>query len=355
MKKLLPDTIERISDFEAESPLAVRGYALEKDYFVLAAIRLINALPADPDFRFVFCGGTCLAKAYGILERMSEDVDFKIVLNTTSSRLGRAALRRKLSALVKKVMAAIEDGGFGANSVVRRSLDDNRYTALDITYESAFTKPASLRSHLLIELNYVPVCDPPETRKVGLLLDKLISGAYQSSVLIECVSLREALAEKLVSFPRRLALQLQKSSATASLDDVAGWDKSLVRHLYDVYQIVGGSSVIAANAPELARMVSNTIVQDAVEFAPQHPKFCAAPLRQMQDALVWAAGSKALQRQYDGFVADMVYGAPAQTPSFRQALDTFSNTLQAALASIHPATIIQAIESALILKQQEPA
>jgi hypothetical protein len=102
-------------------------------------------------------------------------------------------------------------------------------------------------------------------------------------------------------------------------------------------------------------MVSNNIVQDAVEFAPQHPKFCAAPLRQMQDALVWAAGSKALQRQYDGFVADMVYGAPAQTPSFRQALDTFSNTLQAALASIHPATIIQAIESALILKQQEPA
>jgi hypothetical protein len=252
-------------------------------------------------------------------------------------------------------MAAMEGGGFGKNAVVRRSLDDNRYSALDITYESAFTKPASLRSHLLIELNYTPLCELPETRKVGLLLDKLISGAYQSSVLIECVSLREALAEKLVSFPRRLALQLQKSSASASLDFVAGWDKSLVRQLYDVHQIVESRSVVGLNGPELTRIVLNTIVQDAIEFERQHPKFCVAPLAQIQNALAWAAGSEVLQTQYDDFVADMVYGMPAQTPSFRQALDAFSNTLQAALASVNPATIIQAIETALILKKQEPA
>ncbi|MDL2356269.1 MAG: nucleotidyl transferase AbiEii/AbiGii toxin family protein [Pseudomonadota bacterium] len=45
-------------------------------------------------FRWVFCGGTCLAKAYGILERMSEDVDFKVVTNEAGAVLGTAALRR---------------------------------------------------------------------------------------------------------------------------------------------------------------------------------------------------------------------------------------------------------------------
>lgn len=79
MKKLSQQIIEKISDFEIESDVSLPGFALEKDYFVLEAITLIQGLPPSPDFRLVFCGGTCLSKAYGILHRMSEDVDFKIV------------------------------------------------------------------------------------------------------------------------------------------------------------------------------------------------------------------------------------------------------------------------------------
>lgn len=63
MKKLPLQTIEKITDFEAESELSLPSFAIEKDYFVFEVIRIINSLPDSQDFRLVFCGGKCLAKA----------------------------------------------------------------------------------------------------------------------------------------------------------------------------------------------------------------------------------------------------------------------------------------------------
>jgi len=87
VKKLPPEIIEKILDFDAESDLSLPAFAIEKDHFVLAAITLIQMFPVSPDFRFVFCGGTCLAKAYGILHRMSEDVDFKLVPTAAAAQI----------------------------------------------------------------------------------------------------------------------------------------------------------------------------------------------------------------------------------------------------------------------------
>ncbi|MEE4149858.1 nucleotidyl transferase AbiEii/AbiGii toxin family protein [Pseudomonas viridiflava] len=36
----------------------------------------------DVATRMVFAGGTCLSKAYGLIERMSEDIDIKVVLES---------------------------------------------------------------------------------------------------------------------------------------------------------------------------------------------------------------------------------------------------------------------------------
>ena len=335
MKNLPQQIIEKISDFEIESDLALPGFALEKDYFVFEAITLIQGLPPSPDFRLVFCGGTCLSKAYGILHRMSEDVDFKIVPSELSAKLPKSALRRKLSTFVKNVLAKLEEGGFDKNSITRRSLDSNSYTGLDIEYESAFSKPSSLRPHLLLELNLSTLRTPTEKHRVGPLLEKLTTGAYQSPIEMECVGLHEALAEKLVSFPRRLALQLQKQNGENNLNGATGWDKALVRHLYDVHQIIqhglSGSELESAN---LTSLVSSVIVNDGIEFKNQHPQFYTTPLAELNDALCWAKDSLALKNQYEAFVSDMVYSEPANTPSFDESIDVFTRILQSTLGLI---------------------
>lgn len=130
MKTISKATATLISDFSAETELSLPAYALEKDYHVLDAIKIVSAMPPSAYFSLVFCGGTCLSKAYGILERMSEDVDFKVVPNEAGRTLGTAALRREMSAYVKSIMATLETECFGKDSVVRRSRDDNKYSAL---------------------------------------------------------------------------------------------------------------------------------------------------------------------------------------------------------------------------------
>jgi hypothetical protein len=349
VKKLPNEIVEKISDFEAESDLSLPGFALEKDYFVLDVIALIKALPPSPDFRFVFCGGTCLAKAYGILHRMSEDVDFKLVPTEATFQLTKAALRRKLSEFVKTVITALEADGFEKNSITRRSQDSNSYTEIDIEYESAFSKPASLRPHLLLELNHSNLRAQTESLQVGLLLDKLSFGSYTSPIEIECISLGEALAEKLVSFPRRLALHLQKNTTVKTLDSASGWDKALVRHLYDVHQIIQSDPAVISDSENLARIVSSVIVHDAIEFENQHPQFYLTPLVQLNDALIRAGESESLKNQYQAFVADMVYASPTDTPSFEEALHIFSRTLQTSLALIKAEDIAKSLAPAIQL------
>jgi hypothetical protein len=72
-----------------------------------------------------------------------------------------------------------------------------------MSYESAFEKPEALRSHLLIELNYTPVAAPIGKMPIGLLLDKLAMGDYANPFDVDCIGLPEALAEKLICYPKR--------------------------------------------------------------------------------------------------------------------------------------------------------
>ncbi|MDI9332530.1 MAG: hypothetical protein QM527_14730 [Alphaproteobacteria bacterium] len=65
----------------------------------------------------------------------------------------------------------------------------------------------------------------------------------------------------------------------------------------------------------------------------------------------WANGSSELKTQYDAFVADMVYGPPASTPSFGEALVIFSRTLRITLAKIKPENIANEMARSLSLEE----
>jgi predicted nucleotidyltransferase component of viral defense system len=346
MKTIPRELVGKLEEFEVENGL-LPSHSLEKDFHVVDVLRVIVAIPADRYFRLVFCGGTCLAKAYGILERMSEDVDFKIVPTQAGAKLGNAARRRELSNYVKSVAVAIEAGGFGEGSVTRRSRDSNRYTALDITFEPVFPKPESLRPHVLVELNYTTLAGPTEIRKAGALYDRLLTGSYKNSMDVECVSLREVLAEKLISFPRRLAMQRAKNPEHPELTAEAGWDRALVRHLYDLERISAHHPEAAAEMADLSRMVGLVIEKDALDFANQHPAFIVAPRQELLSALEWAQSSTELRNQYDSFVADMVYADPATIPSYEAVLGNVRLTIEETLSRIDCASISASVMTQL--------
>ena len=64
---------------------------LEKDVLITQVLGLLQNFNWD-EFSIVFCGGTSLSKGYRLIDRMSEDIDFKIVvppcLTRSQSRKG---------------------------------------------------------------------------------------------------------------------------------------------------------------------------------------------------------------------------------------------------------------------------
>jgi hypothetical protein len=102
----LPADLRPVVDFFGLPNTAV----VAKDFHVVRAIRALVALDAAP-FALIFGGGTALARAYKLVQRMSEDVDFKMVLRTPPP-LSRSALQRQLALLRERVSAALVAAGF---------------------------------------------------------------------------------------------------------------------------------------------------------------------------------------------------------------------------------------------------
>jgi len=98
---------------------------------------------------------------------MSEDVDYKLVPTPETMVLSNGKRRAALGDFAKAAIDALQAGRFGQGSVERRSRNANAYTRLDVSYESAFPKPAALRGHLLVEFNHSPLRLEPDKRLVA--------------------------------------------------------------------------------------------------------------------------------------------------------------------------------------------
>ena len=71
----------------------LREAIIEKDYYVTEALRIIETAAGA---KVIFKGGTSLSKAYGCVERFSEDVDILVL----QQGRGRSALERRTRAAI---------------------------------------------------------------------------------------------------------------------------------------------------------------------------------------------------------------------------------------------------------------
>jgi len=268
---------------------------VEKDWHVIRAMQAISQVAAAP-FRLVFAGGTCLARAHQLVRRMSEDVDFKIVRDGPAPASANK-LRQELGALRDRVTAGLQATGFPidpTDTKQLRSRDANRYTVYQLAAGSTDPADGHLRPTLQIELSFAKLRLPP----VSLAVSSFVSEAYgrpPDIPLIDCASVTETAAEKIVSLTRRTAMELAGLSRAP--------DPTLVRHIYDVHAIREHINQDAAVA--LAREIA---VQDAQEFGNQHPAYRADIAAETHKALDFLKNEPAVRARYADFVAAMVYG-----------------------------------------------
>ncbi len=282
---------------------------IEKDLFITEVLQAV-AIDEDDDFRLIFCGGTCLSKAHGLIERMSEDLDFKVI---APCGLSRSARSRSLSQFKRRLVDRFVHAGFyvPAEEIIAR--DENGYIAMSLRYESRFAPVASLRPSIKIELNARSCLLPVVCLPVRSILEVLMA-APRSAVpcQVNCVSVDETLAEKVLSFLRRTA------EARAGRNR-ADYDDRLVRHLYDVTAIVQSRSGLSSDL--IPQHFVDMVNDDAERYRYQYPEFADDPVAQMRAALDALRDDETVfERDYIQFVDELVFG---DAVSFAKAREVF--------------------------------
>lgn len=320
MKRINEAQRLQVLDVINELELGISEFALEKDYLVtdaLASLATIN----NPDFELIFCGGTCLSKAYGLLDRVSEDVDIKATPKSTAL-LSKSKIRSSMSKLKDDLEIAMNSAGFKSEFIRKEAEDNNNFIEFDIRYYAHFAVSPGMRANLKLEVSYNPLRLAKQDQEITLLFDSLAKMNTGPRFSIPCVDLREALAEKLITFPRRLALSLAKPGEKV--------DKALVRHLYDVHQITEKNpDLLKGDLGLLTNLVAQVIEKDSLDFAKQHGAFVKDPMSEIKKAMQYAKEDPKTKQAYEEFIRVMVYDKNA--PSFEDAFSRFSQALNLVL------------------------
>ena len=317
--------MKTITNLEREQIKAARNEGLtdlhpriiEKDLLLSDVLATIANTDAGA-LKLVFCGGTSLSKGYGVIDRMSEDIDFKIETPLGLSRNGRSKL---LSNLKNNIVASLRESGFEIppEKVVARA--ENNYFRMELEYGSDFSLLDSLRPVIQIDFNANAPLLPTSKQSISSILNGLVQKARGQATAepmctIDCISLEETIAEKVVSFLRRTA------QAQAGRNRGA-YDKRLVRHLYDVHAITAKFPNIELPYERFASLV----ISDGKQFRNQYPEFETepiGPMRMVLDSL--RNNSESFESAYKDFVSKLVFGNPV---SYQQASNAFVSAAEA--------------------------
>lgn len=320
MRALHPERLELIDALVAESALGgITAGLLEKDEHLTDALRALFALQLS-GVSLAFCGGTSLSKAHGLIERMSEDADLKIVL-PADAPLSRTQLRKRLSELKNTVSETLAGIGLVEDKSRARALNENRYFCSEWSYARQYGSIAGLRPHLQIELTARAPVLGTELCQIGSLADQL-AGRRDNTFAVPTVAVAETVAEKVLSFLRRYA---QHRAGLLQHD----WDTALVRHIYDVHCAhVRLPGIVATASQAFAELVAG----DQKEFGGQFPDFAAAALPVLSGALRQAGAHTKIQTEYTQNLLPLIYGRV--TPDFAEAFAGFEAVALALLATL---------------------
>ncbi|HWB93389.1 MAG TPA: nucleotidyl transferase AbiEii/AbiGii toxin family protein [Puia sp.] len=267
---------------------------VEKDWYVVQLIREISSsklLGAQT----IFAGGTALSKAHRLLQRFSEDIDFRLSL-PPDALASRSRQRNLLSAIRDRLYQLIT-ARFSPGAVKWKSRDENKYFAFEIEYPTAMGYSNALRPHLQIEFTVAPLFLPSLLRPVASFIAELTKSGPEVPE-IACIDPVENAADKLSALIWRVPDRVRLPE-----DD----DPDLARHIHDLAALQPYAIVHAA----FRRLAIATIKQDD----DRCERIKGTPLNKKIQLLFEILTTDANYRmEYTRFVHGMSYAASGVPP-----------------------------------------
>lgn len=300
----------------SETPLTEIDPAIfEKDLLIIKTLALLQNFNWD-EFSIVFCGGTSLSKGHRLIRRMSEDIDFKIII---PSSLSRSQSRRKLGKLRNELGQYLQEAGFNLNLDSCPPNNENRHFEFPLGYESQFPPIAALRPEIKLEFTARSPRLPTSELQVNSLLSEVIPQRGEQSISLAILAYEETLVEKVVAFLRRTASWSEEGSSERKRNPE---DERLVRHLYDVHQILKekpntgkGDSLFG-----LRNLFQEIVESDQTQYR-KDKTFSINPIQRLNDALTYLRTNPSeFSAFYEDFVNDLIWDEPV---AFNEASEAF--------------------------------
>jgi hypothetical protein len=206
---------------EVALELGIDPAFVEKDWYVVQLIREIISTDLF-GAQLIFTGGTALSKAHRLIQRFSEDIDFRLILpqQPPLSRSGR----RKLLSEIRDRLRRVINTHFPPEVVKWKSRDENHFFSFDVDYPSLVDPSAVLRPHLQIEFTESTMSLPPLLRPVSSLIAELTKANPEIPV-VACIDPVENAVDKMSALVWRVPDRARQPE-----DD----DPDLARHIHDL-------------------------------------------------------------------------------------------------------------------------
>src|SRR5579883_1033913 len=276
----------------------LRETVIEKDYYVTQVIHTLSN-EENENFCLVFCGGTCLAKAHKLVQRMSEDVDFKVQLKVTEN-FSKSRLKKELKELRSLIRSTLIVPDLSViNDVARNEGRDQQIT---LRYPYSFPIQSTLRPDIKVEFTFADILLSTDELEVKTIIeDTLKEINLFAPPATTCISIDETAIEKWVGLTRRI-MAIERGRE----DD----DKTLIRHVYDL-NAINQSNKVNSNFIDLAKTV---IISDGKQFKNQHPEYAADPSTEIKQSLALLKDKPLWKERYEEFIEAMVYDTTRAFP-----------------------------------------
>lgn len=223
------------------SKTGLPSYAIEKDAWVTLVLRIL--FNSEIASQIVFKGGTSLSKAYNLINRFSEDIDFAIdrVYLGFAGELTKGQIRKlrrashqfasdQLPVILSKEFSeyGVPDKSFEIE-VPNIKISDQDPETVFVNYQSVFENESYLPSKVLIEIGARSLIEPYESRTIKSFIDNHYSEADfgEKPFEVRTVVPQKTFLEKMILLDEEFKKAPEKIR-----------HHRMSRHLYDIMRIM---------------------------------------------------------------------------------------------------------------------
>lgn len=301
---------------------------VEKDYFVVLALKKLAE--SDQKKNGVFKGGTSLSKAYGIIQRFSEDIDLAAIKDDGTSRASPNGVKRLEKVLTEHESLTINEALTTRNDRLRKIVCDYPRLIQEENFGQASPRIAIDISRIM------PGVPFQEQTITSYIHDYLLGSSGQQfieeydlhPIKVNTLRAERTFIEKVIAMANYSTLPMKEMQPIDRL-------KKGVRHIYDLHQLLSQDFIqdfcfnnAQVNYMSINELMNNVLDEDlnGTRNTEGYEDFINSDLSQCSlygnSEEIW----EEISPTYKGVFKQMLFGN-AQLPSSDSILQTL-NQLQ---------------------------